>query len=123
MNDYKVTIKESTKELTARERLRMKDLTSSIKFDDFVTPTEQQTITPAFSCVLSVHNPSAEKVDYEVYIIEDKDGHKFYTSSESFWQSYKDIVEEMGDEEFSIIVYKVESKNRKGQYFITCSIA
>lgn len=123
MEGYKVTIKEVSKEMTARERILFKDTSNAIKLDEAANGDVPLVITPADYAVLSVHNAKSENPDYEQYIIIDSEGNKFVTGSPSFWQSFKDIWDEMaGEGEYSISVYKMDSKNYKGKQFLTCSI-
>ena len=131
MEGYKVTIKESSKELTARERIMLKDLSNAIKLDAAVSGEDTITITPAAYAVLAIHNEKANgDKDYENYVIIDEGGNKFATGSPSFWDAFMGIVEEMADEVdpssgtmgFSIEVYKKPSKNHQGKSFMTCSI-
>lgn len=118
-----VTITECSKVLTARERLLVKDLTDATKIDTLVQENEETIITPDFYATIAVTFDSADEgEDHEKYIIVDKDGEKYQTGSKSFWNSFTDIKNEMGDEPFSIKVYRRDSKNRQGKYFITCSI-
>lgn len=123
MENYKVEIKESSKELTARERISLKDTTNAIKLDEALAEANV-IITPVDYAILGIHNEKAEGKDYENYIIVDKSGTKYVTGSSSFWSSFIEIYEEMKgeDEEYSILAYRVESKNYKGKYFLTCSI-
>lgn len=124
MENYKVTIKNCSKELSGKEKVAIKDITDAMKLDSIVTPNECVTIYPDFTAILEVHNENADNKDYSIFVIVGKDGHKYITSSESFISSFENIQEEMEDEEeeWGVKVYKVESKNFKGRYFITCSI-
>ena len=123
MENYKVEIKESSKELSARERISLKDTTNAIKLDEALAEGNV-IITPVDYAILAIHNEKAEDKDYENYIIVDKLGTKYVTGSSSFWSSFIEIYEEMKgeEEEYSILAYRVESKNYKGKYFLTCSI-
>ena len=123
MTGYSVSVKESSKELTARERLMLKDLTNATKLD-VACDTSDITITPVAYAVLSVHNEKSDNKDYENYIIQDENGETYTTGSESFWTTFKDIWDEMKDEKeaWSIKIYKKASKNYTGKSFITCSI-
>ena len=123
MENYKVEIKESSKELSARERISLKDTTNAIKLDEALAEGDV-IITPVDYVILDIHNEKAEDKDYENYIIVDKSGTKYVTGSSSFWNSFIEIYEEMKDEEeeYSILAYRVESKNYKGKYFLSCSI-
>ena len=122
--DYKATVVESSKELTAREKIKFKDLSDSVALDGAIKD-EPIFITPEAYAIVNIHNEKSDNPDYKKYIIVDKDGTTYNTGSESFWKSFKDIWDEMSaeDEEWSLKVYKKESANYKGKHFITCSIA
>ena len=123
MSDYLVTVAQASKELTAKEKIHLKDTTNAVKLDE-VTQTEPVTIYPQMYAVLDIHNEKSENVDYKNYVVVDKDGTKYVTGSNSFWSSFMGIATEMEneDEEWGIQVYHKESKNYKGKEFITCSI-
>ena len=123
MTGYSVTIKETSKNLTAKERIAIKDTTSAVKLDE-ATQVENVTINPGMFAVLSIHNDKSDNPDYENYIVVDKNGTKYVTGSQSFWTSFMDIWTEMEneDEDWSVLVYRHPSKNYKGKDFITCAI-
>lgn len=123
MNGYAVTIKETSRNLSVKERIAIKDTTAAIKLDE-VTQVESIVINPDMYAVLAIHNDKSDNPDYENYIVVDKDGRKFVTGSPSFWTSFMDIWTEMEneDEDWSVLVYRHPSKNYKGKDFITCSI-
>lgn len=125
-NDYSVLISEVSQELTAKERIMLKDTTNAIKLDELTQETDEKVIiSPAIYAVLDIHNEKSEQnKDYKNFIIIDKDGKKYVTSSESFWNSFMDIASEMAgeNEEWSIEIYRVPSKNFKGKEFLNCSI-
>ena len=123
MNGYSVAIKESSRELTAKQRVALKDTTSAIKLDE-ATQVEPVTINVDMYAVLAIHNEKSENPDYENYIVVDKNGTKYVTGSASFWSSFMNIFTEMEgeDEAWTLKVYRVPSKNYKGKDFITCSI-
>lgn len=124
MAGYSVAIKESSKELTPRERIICKDTSNAIKFDEVVTDEAPFVLTPVGYAVLNIHNEkSKDNKDYNNYLILAEDGNKYVTGSTSFWTSFIDIWNEMqGEEQYSIEVYKMDSKNYKGKKFLTCSI-
>lgn len=122
MENFKATVKMASKELTNREKLFVKDTTNAVKLDEVLKADEKLVITPSYFAILSIHNDRSDTKDYEQYVIVDGEGNKFYTGSPSFWQAFTDINDEMGSEEYSVEVYKRESKNYKGKYFLTCSI-
>ena len=123
MNGYSVSIKESSRELTAKHRIALKDTTGAVKLDE-ATQVEPVIINVDMYAVLDIHNEKSENPDYENYIVVDKDGTKYITGSASFWSSFIDIFTEMEgeDEAWTLKVYRVPSKNYKGKDFITCSI-
>ena len=123
MEGYSVNIREVSRDITAKERVMLKDTTNAVSLDE-ATQSEKVIINPDYYAILDVHNEKSEDKDYVKYLIVDKNGTKFVTGSESFFTPFKSIMDEMDgcDEEFSIEVYRMPSKNYKGKEFITCSI-
>ena len=123
MEGYSVNIKFASKELTAKQRVMLKDTTNAISLDE-ATQGGALTIDPDFYVTLEVHNEKAEDKNYLKHVIVDKAGTKYATGSESFISSFKGIMDEMSgsDEDFQIEVYRMPSKNYKGKEFLTCSI-
>lgn len=124
MEGFSVKIKETSKELSAREKIRIKDTSNAIKLDE-ATAGGPVVIAVDMYAVLEIHNEKSDNKDYLNYVIVDQGGNKFVTGSESFWTSFENIVDEMmdaGEEDFEIEVYRKDSKNYKGKQFITCSI-
>ena len=123
MEGYSTAIREVSKELSARERIKLKDTTNAIKLDEAANG-EPLVITPVAYAILDIHNEKSDNIDYPNYIIMDEAGNKYVTGSESFWTSFKEIWDEMKNEKepYQIEVYKVDSKNYKGKQFLTCSI-
>lgn len=124
MEGYNVTIKESSKVITARERVMLKDTGNAIKLDEACTADSPLILEPDYYAILDIHNEKSDNVDYQNYVVVDKSGTKYVTGSPSFWNSFKQICDEMEAEEepYSIQVYKMESKNYKGKMFLTCSM-
>lgn len=123
MTGYSVTISETSKELTARDRVAVKDTTNAVSLDD-ATKGSPLLIDLDYYVVLDVHNEKSEDKDYRKYVVVDKEGTKYVTGSESFFSSLTEIVEEMAGsgEDFQVEVYRKPSKNYKGKEFLTCSI-
>lgn len=123
MENYEAKVIEASRELTARERIKFKDLTDAVSIDT-ATEEEPLVIDPANYAIVAVHNEKSDNKDYHKYVIEDKDGILYATGSESFWKSFKGIWDEMADETeaWSIKIFKKDSANYKGKQFITCSI-
>lgn len=123
MRGYSVEIKETSRELTAKERIALKDTSDAIKLD-IACDENTVIIEPVAYAILAIHNEKSDNKDYENYVITGKNGDKYVTGSASFWLSFMDIYSEMqGEEEaWSIKAYKLDSKNYKGKKFLTCSI-
>lgn len=123
MTGYSVKIAHTSKELTARERVAVKDTTNAIPLDE-ATKGGTLVIPVDYYVCLEVHNEKSEDKDYKKYIVVDKTGNKYVTGSESFLTSMVEILDEMAEsgEDFQIEVYRVPSKNYKGKEFLTCSI-
>ena len=88
--NYAVVIAEASKELTAKDRIRLKDTSDAVKLDE-ATKDGAIIIHPVGYVVLAIHNEKSDNVDYNNYLIEDEDGTKYVTGSESFWNSFIDI--------------------------------
>lgn len=123
MIGYFVKIVNASKELSARDRVAVKDTTNAIALDD-ATKDSPLVIAIDYYVELAVHNEKSEDKDYKKYVVVDKSGNKFVTGSESFFTAMLEIMEEMSDsgEDFEIQVYRMPSKNYKGKEFLTCSI-
>ena len=126
MTNYSVKVVESSKELTKKETVMFKDLSDAINLSEFIDEHDGAVMIDAESWVeLAIHNEKAkdgQNKDYTNFVVVDKNGTRYYTGSESFWSSFKDIWCEMSDstEEWSLKVYKKQSKGKKD--FITCSV-
>lgn len=121
---YEVTIRETNMtELTARERILLKDTSDAIKLDE-ATRNGDLIFKPVSYAILDVHNDKGEDKDYVQYLIIDSDNNKYLTGSNSFWNSFIGIFNEMAkeNEEYEVKAYRLPSKNYKDKDFITCSI-
>ena len=123
MEGYSVNIIFASKELSAKQKVMLKDTTNAVSLDE-ATQGAPLVIDPDFYVTLAVHNEKSEDKDYKKHVIVDKAGTKYVTGSESFFTSFAAIMDEMSgsDEEFQIQVYRMPSKNYKGKEFLTCSI-
>lgn len=128
--DFNVKIVETSipeTELTAKDRIKLKDTSSATPLDTVLTDDEALSISPVAYAVLQVHNDKAKgDKDYSQYLILDSNGEKYTTGSNSFWNSFKDIWDEMDfqntGEAFDIKIFRKPSKNYAGKSFITCAI-
>ena len=126
MKGYEVNIVSSTRELSPKEKIKLKDLSNSINLDNATQEQGKVVIDYDYHVILEIHNEkSKDRKDYQNVVVVDKDGTKYNTGSESFLTTLEDITGEMlsaGEEDFSIEVYRKDSKNYKGKQFITCSV-
>ncbi len=123
MADYNVKVTNASIELTARDKIKIKD-TSDTTALDTATQNGAVIIEPAWWAVLDIHNEGSQDKDYRCYVVVDRNGERFRTGSQSFWSAFMNIWEELEDdpEPFQIKVYRLPSKNREGRDFITCSL-
>lgn len=124
MTGYSVKVVECTKDLTAKERVKIKDTTNAIKLDE-ATQGGAIVIAYAYHAVIAIHNEKLDDPDYRQYVVVDTAGNKYVTGSESFFTAMTEIVDEMsaaGETDYELEVYRMDSKNYKGKQFITCSI-
>ena len=123
MEGYEVKIRKISKEISPKERIKIKDFSNANSIDE-LTQGEPIVVTPDYYAVLDVHNEKSDNKDYVKTIVVDKSGNKFITGSISFLETLESIMEEMEevDEEFAIEIYRKDSKNYKGKQFITCSV-
>ena len=126
MKAYEVSIKETSKELTAKERIKSKDLSNSQNLDALTQNEDSVIIDYDYHVILDIHNEkSKDRTDYQNVVVVDKAGNKFNTGSNSFITALEEIIDEMadaGEENIQIEVYRKPSKNYKGKDFITCSV-
>lgn len=128
--DFNVTIKETSiadSDLTAKERIKLKDTSSATPLDSVVTDETPLIISPIAYAVLDVHNEKAKgDKDYTQLLVLDANGNKYTTGSQSFMNSFFDIWNEMDlpntGEAFDISVFRKPSKNYAGKSFISCTI-
>jgi len=123
MTGFSVTIRETSREISAKERVKLKDTTNAVKLDT-ATQEGRVIINPDMYAILDIHNENGDDKDYVNYVVIDVDGTKYVTGSQSFWNSFMDIYTEMQNEteDWVLEVYRMPSKNRPGKDFITCSI-
>lgn len=117
---YKVSITETSAELTAREKLMMEDTTNAVRLNDI---EGELTITPKAYAILHGEDDEGENDPYDKIIITDADGKKYTTGSKAFRDNFLKIWNVMAEEneDYQIKIYKVKSRNRDGS-FLTCSI-
>lgn len=128
-SNYSATIVESSKELTPREKVKYKDTQNAISINDFAESAKAEggkaiIDNVAGYIILAIHNDKADDKDYENYVILDANGDKYVTGSNSFWNAFKGIWDEMKDETepWGVQLNLIPSKNYKGKNVLTCSL-
>ena len=125
MANYTAKITETSAELTAKSRLLLKDFSNAKQLDNEIGENESIVIYPKMYAVLEVHNENSNgDKDYKKYVIIDNNDTKYVTGSQSFFESFKEIFDELdgSGEEYGIQVTKYPSRNYQGKYFIKCSV-
>lgn len=123
--EYSVKIREASFEMSARDKLRYKDTSTALDLNSVTEDGEFIINDPVNYLILDIHNDKAkDNPDYTKYVVIDAAGNSYITGSESFWRSFREIFDEMKDENdsYSIEVRQVESNNYKGKSFIKCAI-
>lgn len=128
-SNYSATIVESSRELTAKERVMFKDTQNAISLLDMAEEALGQDAKAIIEnvvdyIVIDVHNDKSDDKDYKNYMLIDAHGQKYVTGSQSFWNSFMDIYTEMSTESepWGIQLNLLESKNYKGKHILTCSL-
>ena len=125
---YKAIVNGASKELTAKEKIMLKDTSNAFSLDELTQEAqfnnEKLILNIDYYVTIDVHNDKADDKDYQQFILVDKEGKKYYTGSTSFINNFIDIFDELTEagEEVTIEIYRKESKNYKGKEFITCSV-
>ena len=127
--DYSTKIVTSSRELTVKEKITLKDFNDCVGLDTVVTNEQGFIIDPDVIVEVQVHNERAkDDKDYTTIVILDKDGTKYSTSSNSLRDSISDIMDELADldetdrADLKIKVFKKPSKNYSGKYFLTATV-
>ena len=128
MKDYEVKMAEASRELTAREKIRFRDFSAAVAIDASIADDRDPglTIEPIVYAVFDVHNEHAEHPDYRNYMIEDKSGIIYITSSSGAFTRFQDIFDTMKsdspDEDFTVTFYKKPSNKYKGKFMLLCKL-
>lgn len=125
---YKATVKESSIELNAVEKVRAKNLTDALHIEELVNSADFDgealpVIEPKAYQIIAVENDKVEPPKYEVLVIEDVNGTRYQTGSNAFKNAFFEIWDELKDEKgWGIKCFGMDSKNYKGKKFLTCSV-
>lgn len=130
-NEYKVEIIASSRPLTRREAIKFKDNGNATPLNKVVSPENPVRFTPVLYVLTHTHNERTkpgQNPDYDTLCVEDADGKRWYSGSESLRTSFLSIWEEMMDddgnpaEEYEVEIRQIASSNRDGQYFLKCFV-
>lgn len=121
---FSVKIKESSFELSNKQKVQFKDTGKAVRLDEAAEGADFLIENVKGYVILDIHNDKSDNPDYQNYIIVDGMDNKYVTGSPSFWESFINIFDEMKDDdsEWGLVVYKRDSKNYKGKQFLSCSI-
>lgn len=124
---YKTEVISSSKELTIREKIKLCEVGDTVSLDTVVPKDGSFDVDVEMFAVIHVENDKSQSKEYDICVIEAKDGTKYKTGSESFINSLCELYDmlEAADElknGFVIRAYKKPSKNFSGD-FITCTLA
>lgn len=123
--EYSAKVVEATRELTGKERVAIKTFANARQLDVVTQNYEDGVLIDIdYVAKVAVHNEKSDNKDYNKYIYMDKDGIMYVSGSETLYRAYKEIAEEMEneDEDWAIKVIRRESSNYKGKDFLTCVI-
>lgn len=128
MEGYKTRVAYVSKDIDTAERIKFKDTSDAYKIDTAIGDSEALVLNVEYYGVLDIHNEKADSnPDYKNYVFVTDNGEKYVTGSESLWTAFVDIIDELKEDGIESIppvkFYKKESKNYKGKYFLTCSLA
>ena len=119
MSEFKVEVIKSSRELTAREKIQLKDTATCISLDRLSREQPDAVIGVAGYVVLAIHNERAKgDTDYEQLVVLSTDGNKYITGSNAFRTSFLDIWEERANdpEPGGIRVIRKQSNNFAGEF-------
>ena len=126
MEGFSVKIRTASKEVSAKERVAIKDTSNCISIDEATTNNDKVIINYDYHVILDIHNEHSDNKDYVKTVVVDKNGDKYVTGSQSFTTALVDIVDEMVEagegDNIQLQCYRKDSKNYKGKQFITVSL-
>lgn len=123
---YKATIRETSRELTAIEKIKIKDVNDALQIVDALD-TGEFVVKPVMYAIIDIENDRSNDKNYTKFVFVTEDGTKYITGSESFINNFLGIWQELVDanvleEDWAIKIFKKPSKNYSGD-FVTCAIA
>lgn len=128
MDSFSTSIQFASFEMSARDRIKFKDITDAVKIDEYTANNGSFTAEIAGYVILNIHNPkSKNNPDYHNYVYIGTDGKKYVSGSESLWNAFSEIKDELAADNdtdpITLTFYRVPSKNYAGKDFLSCSLA
>ena len=132
-NDYNVKIIDiyDDTNITLEDKIAMKLFSDNVSINaECESVPDKSIVIPVQNyAVMRVHNERSDNKDYNVYCLISTDGTHYTTSSESFWNTFSTISDELKDNDINLMNTPIylkcllkPSKNRQGKDFLTCSI-
>ena len=124
MSEYRVEIVQTSKELSLKQKVALKNTNAFLRIDKLLNTEERILINPDFWAELHIYNDRSADKEYTSYVVADKNGDYYLTGSDSFMNTFKAIFEELSgtDEEWAIAAFRIPSRNREGKYLISCGV-
>lgn len=123
---YRAVIVEGAQGMSRKEQLMFLDLTDCESLDELTKdgPVMIEDITDESYALIAVHNEKAENKDYNVLVLIDKNGTRYRSGSEPFYNAFRDIQKHMSGsgETWGIKAFRKPSKNYAGRDFLTCTV-
>lgn len=128
----KVNIIESSRPFSKKEELAIKmGSNAALKLDQLTKDGAEIKFSPEAWAILEIEREN--DAPFNQYIVIDKEGRIYSTGSASFWDSFRNIYDEMKtalmtgaadpeDDYYEIRVFQLPSKKYTGKSFITCAI-
>lgn len=125
--EYEVRLIESSKPLSARDKIRFNNFSAALTLDGLVEDEKSVAhIAPVAYAYFEVHNERAENTDYPMFVIETSDGSLYKTGSTAFFNRFKEIFDTMAadapDEQYTVSILKRPSMRYKGKYILLCQL-
>lgn len=131
--EYSVKIVEiyDDKKLSLEDRIAMKLFSNNHSINELCENEESKSVLISVTnyAIMQVHNERSDNKDYRVFCLISTDGEYYTTSSESFWNTFDTIADELKDNNIDLSETPINlkcllkpSKNRQGKDFLTCTI-
>ena len=111
---YKAKVVKATKEVSAREKIRLKNFSDFIQLDE-ATENDSALIDIDYVATVHVENDKSDNPEYYKQVYIDKNGQGYVSGSETLFRQFEDIYEEMKNEGLESRCTKHHLKTLKGK--------